>query len=111
MITFCIPNQPILYFKGIWHDSPPCLISVLQAYRLIQTVCCCYLLYVKEYSDQEINLNEILVVREFLDVFLDDLPGLPPKGKGEFAIDLVLGTPLVSKPSYRMALLKLVEFK
>ncbi|RZS25858.1 hypothetical protein BHM03_00059141 [Ensete ventricosum] len=32
IITFCIPDQPIFYFKGIRHDLLPCLISTFQAH-------------------------------------------------------------------------------
>ena len=36
IITFCIPDQPIFFFEAIRHDLPPCLISALQVYRLMQ---------------------------------------------------------------------------
>ncbi|GJR01096.1 putative reverse transcriptase domain-containing protein [Tanacetum coccineum] len=45
----------------------------------------------------------IRVVREFLEVFLEDLPGLPPVRQVEFQIDLIPGaTPVVRAP-YRLA--------
>jgi hypothetical protein len=40
----------------------------------------------------------INVVSEFLDVFSEELPGMPPKRKVEFAIELILGTALISEP-------------
>lgn len=43
-------------------------------------------------SDQKTNLNKIYVVREFPNVFSEDLPGLPLDIVGEFAIDLVIWT-------------------
>ncbi|CAL9107629.1 unnamed protein product, partial [Musa textilis] len=89
LITFCIPDQPIFFFEGIRHDLPPCLISALQVYRLMQKGCFCYMVCVKEHSNQETHLDEIVVVKEFPDVFPDDLPGLPLDREGEFAIDLV----------------------
>ncbi|CAD5192555.1 unnamed protein product [Musa acuminata subsp. malaccensis] len=111
IITFCIPDQPIFYFEGIRHDLPPCLISALQAYHFMQKDCFCYMVCVKEHSNQETHLNEITVVKEFPDVFPDDLPGLSPDREGEFTIDLVPGTTLISKPPYRMAPLELEELK
>jgi hypothetical protein len=36
----------------------------------------------------ELNLEDIHVVREFLDVFPDDLPGIPPERAIEFKIEL-----------------------
>ena len=43
------------------------------------------------------------IVNEFLDVFLDDLLGLPPDRQVEFSIELAPGTEPVSKQPYRMA--------
>ncbi|MCW2488889.1 retroviral-like aspartic protease family protein, partial [Candidatus Symbiopectobacterium sp. NZEC127] len=40
----------------------------------------------------QITLEEIPIVREYPDVFPDDLPGMPPKRDIEFRIDLVPGT-------------------
>jgi hypothetical protein len=36
----------------------------------------------------ELKLEDILVVREFLDVFPDDMPGMPPERAIEFMIEL-----------------------
>jgi hypothetical protein len=50
---------------------------------------------------EEVNPPEaIRVVSEFLDVFLEDLPVMPPKRKVEFAIKLILGTTPISKRAY-----------
>ena len=73
--------------------------------------CFCYMVCVKEHSNQETHLDEISVVKEFPDVFPDDLPGLPLDREGEFAIDLVSSTTPISKPPYRMAPLELEELK
>jgi len=43
------------------------------------------------------------VVRDFTDVFPEDVPGLPPNREIEFSIDLVLGTGPVSITPYHMA--------
>nr|GEY37810.1 putative reverse transcriptase domain-containing protein [Tanacetum cinerariifolium] len=57
----------------------------------------------------EPKLNDILVVRDFVDFFLEDLSGLPPQRQVEFCIDLVLGATLVAKSSYRLAPSKMQE--
>ena len=46
-----------------------------------------------------------------LNVFPNDLPGLPPDREGEFNIDLVLGTTPISKSPYGMTPLELEELK
>ena len=43
------------------------------------------------------------VVNEFLDVFPDDLPGVPPPREIDFGIDLEPNTKPISIPPYKMA--------
>jgi hypothetical protein len=57
------------------------------------------------------EIKDILVVCEFLDVFLDDLPGLPPDRDVEFVIELNPGTAPISRRTYRMPPKELVELK
>nr|GEV02236.1 reverse transcriptase domain-containing protein [Tanacetum cinerariifolium] len=45
----------------------------------------------------------IQVVREFLEVFPEDLPGLPPDRQIEFQIDLIPGAAPVARSPYRLA--------
>ena len=56
-------------------------------------------------------LDEIPVVREFPDVFPDDIARLPPEREVEFTIDLIPGTEPISIPPYRMAPAELRELK
>lgn len=57
------------------------------------------------------ELAQILVVREFGDVFPNEVPGLPPAREAEFAIDLVPGTMPISRATYQIAPLKRKELK
>ena len=43
------------------------------------------------------RLEDFHVLQEFRDVFLDEIPVLPPKRDIDFTIDLVLGADPVSK--------------
>jgi hypothetical protein len=61
---------------------------------------------------EEINPLEVInVVSEFLDVFPEELPGMPPERKVEFAIELIPGTAPISKRAYRVSGPELVELK
>jgi hypothetical protein len=51
------------------------------------------------------------VVQDYLDIFSKELPGMPPDRDIEFLIELLLGTPPISKRSYRMPVNELVELK
>ncbi|XP_075494730.1 uncharacterized protein LOC142532294 [Primulina tabacum] len=62
-------------------------------------------------TEMTMKLNEIEVVRDFSDVFANDVPGLPPDREVEFVIDVVPGSALISKAPYRMALTEMKELK
>ena len=70
-----------------------------------------YLAYAIEVRDSGSRLEDIPVVREFSDVFLEDLPGIPLDREIEFQIKLTPGTEPISKAPYRMAPLELKELK
>jgi hypothetical protein len=55
--------------------------------------------------------DNICVVRDFPDVFPEELPGMPPDRKVEFVIDLLPGTAPISKQPYRMSIEELKELK
>ena len=57
------------------------------------------------------EVENIPVVREFPDVFLEDLPGLPPDRDVQLSIELKPGTAPVSRRAYRMAPKELAELK
>jgi hypothetical protein len=58
-----------------------------------------------------IALEDIRVIREYPDVFPEELPGMPPDHDIEFLIELLPGTPPISKRPYRMPVNELVELK
>ncbi|GJT60205.1 putative reverse transcriptase domain-containing protein [Tanacetum coccineum] len=51
----------------------------------------------------EPTLSDIPIIRDFKDVFPDDLSGLPPQQQVEFHIDLILGATPIAKSPYRLA--------
>jgi hypothetical protein len=58
-----------------------------------------------------IALEDIRVVQEYPNVFPEELPGMPPGRDIEFLIELLPGTPPISKRPYRMSVNELVELK
>jgi hypothetical protein len=82
-------------------SSSQLLIQPQTPKRAVERVCATS---VKEISD-------IPIVCEFLDVFLDDLPGLPPNRDVEFMIELKPGIAPISRRAYRMPPKELAELK
>ncbi|GJU36607.1 putative reverse transcriptase domain-containing protein [Tanacetum coccineum] len=56
-----------------------------------------------EKAPEEKRLEDVPTVRDFLEVFPEDLPGLPPTRQVEFQIDLVPGVAPVARAPYRLA--------
>ena len=91
------------------------VLSFLEARSLICSACpiflaCLISLTVGESSDSRVPYD-VPVISEFVDVFLDELPGLPPNREVEFGIDLVSGATLIFKAPYRLSLAELKELK
>jgi hypothetical protein len=57
------------------------------------------------------NLEDIPVACEFLDVFPEDLPGIPPNQDVEFIIELQPGMAPISRRPYKMTPKELAELK
>ena len=60
---------------------------------------------------QEMTIEMVSVVCEYLDVFPEELSGLQPMREDKFDIDVVPGTALISKPAYRMSPIEMSELK
>ncbi|KAL6313721.1 hypothetical protein AAG906_010140 [Vitis piasezkii] len=97
-------------FEGKHVNKPLRMISVLQASSLFKKGCQGFFTYVVN-EENDLKLEDIPIVRDYPDVFPNDLPGLPPEREVEFTIDLALGTAPISKAPYKMAPMELKELK
>ena len=91
------------------------VLSFLEARSLISSACpiflaCLVSLTARESSDSRVPYD-VPVVSEFVDVFPDELPGLPPHQEVEFGIDLVPGATPIFKAPYRLFSAELKELK
>ncbi|GJU58852.1 putative reverse transcriptase domain-containing protein [Tanacetum coccineum] len=83
------------------------IISCEKAQKYMEKGCQLFLaqVTVKENKDKsdEKRLEDVPTVRDFPEVFPEDLPGLPPARQVEFQIDLVPGAAPVARAPYRLA--------
>ncbi|XP_073289996.1 uncharacterized protein [Primulina huaijiensis] len=93
------------YGKGSCAEAP--LISSLEMSHVLFQGNEGYLVYVIDTQKSESTLSEIPVVKEFQDIFPDEIPGFPPPREREFSIELISGTIPISKAPYRMTPLEL----
>ena len=72
------------------------VISALRADRMIKSGCADYLAIITEYNLSK-AVEDIPVVCEFPDVFLEEIPGLPLVREIDFTIEFVPGTAPISR--------------
>ncbi|KAL2246064.1 UNVERIFIED_CONTAM: hypothetical protein Sindi_2874600 [Sesamum indicum] len=100
-----------LIFVGDRQVVPVCVISGMEARRSMLEGCEAYLAHVVDIEKVNPALEEIPVVRDFLEVFPNDLPGLPPHREVDFALETLPGVAPISIAPYRMAPVELLELK
>ncbi|KAL0534799.1 hypothetical protein IC582_029093 [Cucumis melo] len=110
-VTFNPPSLASFKFKGGGSKSLPQIISAIRASKLLSQGTWGILASVVDTREADVSLSSELVVRDYPDVFPEELPGLPPHREVEFAIELEPGTVPISRAPYRMAPAELKELK
>ncbi|KAJ0455956.1 putative nucleotidyltransferase, Ribonuclease H [Helianthus annuus] len=87
----------------------PMICSMIEARKFILHGCKAYLTYIRDVEKETPRIEDVPVVREFKDVFPEDLPGMPPEREIEFGIELTPGAKPVAKAPYRLAPSELQE--
>jgi len=66
---------------------------------------------VKDMNIEVLKMEQVSIVKEFIDVLPNDLPRLLPNRDIKLCIDLVSSTKLILMASYRITLVELKELK
>ena len=89
VVTLSIPGKPVISYQGDHSAASPCLISALTARKLLDKGCQGVLAYMLDTKMKVLDWGGgISVVKDFLDVFPEELPGLPLDKEIEFGIDV-----------------------
>ena len=111
-VRFSPPNAKPFEFQGTPRSRLAPTISALQARKLLNSRCQGYLAnIVDQTKERESVLEDVPIVREYLSVFPNDLPGLPLDQGIDFCIELIPGTAPISRAPYRLALAELKGLK
>ncbi|XP_070032825.1 uncharacterized protein [Nicotiana tomentosiformis] len=111
IVKFEIPNEPSFVLKGGQVPENCKFVSFMKAQRLLKKGCLGLIAIVNDTRKETVSIENVPVVREFSDVFPEELPRLPPVREIDFGIDLPPHTQPISIPPYRMALAELKELK
>ncbi|KAL0295930.1 UNVERIFIED_CONTAM: Transposon Ty3-G Gag-Pol polyprotein [Sesamum radiatum] len=110
-VTIEVNGQMKTVIVGERKVTPNCLISAVTAFNLIKGGCEAYLDSVRDTRKVGPSVSDVPVVREFPDVFPEELPGLPPHREVDFEINTIPGAAPISITPYRMDPLELKELK
>ncbi|PKU76330.1 hypothetical protein MA16_Dca025119 [Dendrobium catenatum] len=109
IVKFKFPEGELKFYgeRGI----SSMIITYMKAYKFVSKGCQCFLTQVNDTNKEVKELKDIPVIREYPEVFLDDLSGLPPEREIDFTIELIPGSEPVARAPYRMAVKELQELK
>ena len=106
LVTIQDPSGGVLTKYGESTRSGSAFYSAARARQSLQQGCMGFLAYVMDtqvVSERPSSISEVPIVCEFLDVFLEELPGVPPERHVVFRIDLVPGAMPIAKVPYHLA--------
>ena len=98
-------------FYGLRNILPNNIMTDMRSSKMLRKSYQGYLSYAIEVRDSGSRQEDIPVLREFSDVFPEDLLSIPPNREIDFHIELAPGTELIFKAPYKMAPLELKELK
>ena len=108
----CYNDEEEFSFQGQPRNSATKLVSAMRAWKMLANGCQGYLAnMVDKEQEKELTPEDVPIIREYVDVFPQDLPGLPPEREISFEIELLPGAAPVSKAPYRMAPAELRELQ
>jgi len=105
------PNGEKIVHRGQSPRMGVKLVSAMKARKLLGKGCEGFLCHAVNTEHAKPSLEDIPVVKEFPEVFPDEIPSMPPLREVEFCINLTAGATPISKAPYRMAPAELKELK
>ena len=75
-VSFCRPVETLVVFCGLQNILPTSTMTAMRASKMLRKSYQGYLAYAIEVRDSDSQLEDIPVVREFSDVFPEDLLGI-----------------------------------
>jgi hypothetical protein len=102
-IRIPLTSDETLSIQGEKSNTKLMIILCMKAQKCLRKGYHTNLAHVTEKSKEKNKFEEIPVIRDYAEVFPEDLPGLPPVRQVEFRIDLTPRDTPVAKASYRLA--------
>ncbi|KAJ9536443.1 hypothetical protein OSB04_un000378 [Centaurea solstitialis] len=103
IVMLALPDGGVLEVYGEKPRRDIKIASYMKMRGHLRKECVAFLAHVIDKKAKGKQIQDIPVVREFPEVFPEELPGLPPQRQVEFHIDLVPGAGPIAKSPYRLA--------
>ena len=109
-VSRCSDHTEVIV-QGIGSSAMSDVIFAMQARRFMRKGCEIFLVVILDSKRGQVDVEKIPVVREFPNVFPEELPGIPLEREVDLAIEIVPGTVPMSRAPYGMAPTELKELK
>ncbi|KAD1378137.1 hypothetical protein E3N88_42914 [Mikania micrantha] len=103
VVRIPLPGGETLDIKGERSDTPLNIISCMKVHKCLRKGYTAILALITDKTEEEKRIEDIPVVRDYPDVFPEDLPGFPPPRQVQFRIDLTPRAAPIARAPYRLA--------
>ncbi|XP_073317230.1 uncharacterized protein [Primulina huaijiensis] len=111
-VSIRLPNDKAFIFEAARNNQMPQIISCILAKKLIWRGCQGFhasIIYVPNTDNR--SVEDVEIVKEFPNVFSDDVSGIPPEREVEFVIKLMSCTVPISEAPYCLSRTEMKELK
>ncbi|XP_027156049.1 uncharacterized protein LOC113756613 [Coffea eugenioides] len=111
IVELCIPGEATLKLDVRGRLTSSALILGIRVRKMLSKGVQGYMTFLINTLSDKVRLEDMPVVKEFPDVFSEELESLPPEREITFKIDVTPGVATISRTPYRMAPAELKELK
>ena len=111
IVVLKCPDLSEVTVQGIRSEPIPKVISAMEARHFLRKGCEAFLALFLDSKREQVNFDNIPVIREFPDVFPEELPEVPPEREVDLSIEVLQGTTPISRAPYHMTPIELKELK
>ncbi|XP_076914344.1 uncharacterized protein LOC143573318 [Bidens hawaiensis] len=109
LIRLPLPRGETLTIQGEQGNSDLKLTSIMKTRKMLLNGYPAFLVNVVDNEAEGQKIEDIPIVRDYPEVFPEDIPGLPPPRKVEFRINLVQDAAPIAQSPYKLAQSKMQE--
>ncbi|XP_021974870.1 uncharacterized protein LOC110869983 [Helianthus annuus] len=110
LVIIKTPSGESVTIQGYTQYGLPSNVSILKVSQCLKSGCVIYMAQVSV-NEPKPKIEDIPIISEYLDVFPDELPGLPPERQVEFRIDILPGSAPIARAPYRLAPTEMKELR